>query len=654
MKKGKIGLTGKIVLGGMTAALVPVICVMVLATTKSSNNIEALYKDQVAVTSTGLADMVQMTLSQDSNMLKELLTSDKLLETAARVARDGTGDSAEQIEGLQRRLARTQKQVGQNYEVIMLADAAGTIYADSDNGSYRGVQIGERGYFKEAKSGKTSVGDVILSRKTGEPVAPLAAPVLSDKGELLGVLGVVLKVDYLIEKVAGVKLGDTGYAYIVDKTGTVIIHPNKDLILKTNITTCQGMENIREKMLRGESGVEYYSFKGEDKVGGYAPVPIAGWSVAATQPLKEMKAPIQAMKREIALLSGLLIAGILALVLVFGRRMSAPIVKAVEGISEASEQVASAAMQLSSASGQLAEGAAEQAASLEETSSALEEMASMTQQNADNARQCRCVMEEADAIIGAVHQHMNGMEQAMAKISGSSEETVKIIRTIDEIAFQTNLLALNAAVEAARAGEAGAGFAVVADEVRNLALRAADAAKTTNALIENTIKAVREGTELNKLTREAFDKNVTISKKAGELVGEIAVASQEQAQGIQQISTAMDEMDKVTQQTSANAEESASVSEELSSQASHMRIFVVGLETVVGARQNDGGGILLRLDDKQNSRPAIKQDAGQIPSRTAGGRTGGKSGVELDLLPRGSREATPKHVIPFDDDMKGF
>jgi methyl-accepting chemotaxis protein len=71
-----------------------------------------------------------------------------------------------------------------------------------------------------------------------------------------------------------------------------------------------------------------------------------------------------------------------------------------------------------------------------------------------------------------------------------------LLRLIDEIAFQTNLLALNAAVEAARAGEAGAGFAVVADEVRNLALRAADAAKNTAGLIEDTVQKIKGGYEL--------------------------------------------------------------------------------------------------------------------------------------------------------------
>ena len=156
----------------------------------------------------------------------------------------------------------------------------------------------------------------------------------------------------------------------------------------------------------------------------------------------------------------------------------------------------------------------------------------MTSQNADNARQAKTMMGEAQQIVESVNQHMGQMAGAIGEITKSSEETGKIIKTIDEIAFQTNLLALNAAVEAARAGEAGAGFAVVADEVRNLAMRASEAAKNTSALIENTIKAVKKGNELTLATQEAFKRNVGISGKIGKLIDEIAAASQEQAQGV--------------------------------------------------------------------------------------------------------------------------
>ena len=140
-------------------------------------------------------------------------------------------------------------------------------------------------------------------------------------------------------------------------------------------------------------------------------------------------------------------------------------------------------------------------------------------------------------------------------ISKASEETSKIIKTIDEIAFQTNLLALNAAVEAARAGEAGAGFAVVADEVRNLAMRAAEAAKNTADLIEGTVKKVQDGSLLVATTNDAFSQVKESTTQVGNLVSEITEASKEQSSGIEQVNIAISEMDKVVQQNAANAEE---------------------------------------------------------------------------------------------------
>ena len=174
------------------------------------------------------------------------------------------------------------------------------------------------------------------------------------------------------------------------------------------------------------------------------------------------------------------------------RSITKPIRLVVDGLAEGAEQVASAAGQVSGSSQQLAEGASEQAASIEETSSSLEEMSSMTRQNAEHASQANKLMAETSDVVVKANQSMDRLTVAMVEITTASEETSKIIKTIDEIAFQTNLLALNAAVEAARAGEAGAGFAVVADEVRNLAMRAAEAAKNTANLIEGTVKKIKD------------------------------------------------------------------------------------------------------------------------------------------------------------------
>jgi len=185
---------------------------------------------------------------------------------------------------------------------------------------------------------------------------------------------------------------------------------------------------------------------------------------------------------------------------------------------------------------------------------------------------------------GAVTRAENSMQelvQSMDAIRKASEETSKIIKTIDEIAFQTNLLALNAAVEAARAGEAGAGFAVVASEVRNLAMRAAESAKMTSTLIETTTARVKEGSALVTKTTDAFAELNLNAEKVSGLVAEIAAASQEQARGIDQVGSAITEMDKVVQQTAANAEESASASEELNAQAGQMQAVAETLMRIV-------------------------------------------------------------------------
>jgi methyl-accepting chemotaxis protein len=250
-------------------------------------------------------------------------------------------------------------------------------------------------------------------------------------------------------------------------------------------------------------------------------------------------------------------------------------------LSTGGDQTASAARHVSSASHALAEEAAEQAASLEEMTSSVEEMSSMIKQNAESARAGADLIKETNRVVGWGQRSMSRLLEVISDIKTSSDETAKIVRTIDEIAFQTNLLALNAAVEAARAGEAGKGFAVVADEVRSLAQRSAEAAKLTAALIDGSVHSSHNGVAAAEETGRAFEEIALNAAKVSNLVGEVAAASQEQAQGIEQINLAVGEMDQVTQAVAANAEESASSSQELLAQAEELNHMVARIETMV-------------------------------------------------------------------------
>lgn len=310
--------------------------------------------------------------------------------------------------------------------------------------------------------------------------------------------------------------------------------------------------------------------------------------------------------------------------------------QALGQVADATGQVASASQQISAGSQSLAQGANEQASSLEEVSSSLEEMASMTRQNADNAIQAKNLSGEANdsAKVGA--EAMNRMSSSINKIKESSDQTAKIVKTIDEIAMQTNLLALNAAVEAARAGEAGRGFAVVAEEVRNLAQRSAQAAKNTADMIGESVKNADDGVKIAVEVSKSFELIATGARKVNDLIAEIAAASKEQSQGIEQVAGAVSQMDKLTQQNAANSEESASAAEELSSQSEE-------LQAMVNQFQITGGGA------KTTTRSALTHHVKPVASLPPPSRE------KKIAPPKVTRKVSAEDMIPLNDDaLKEF
>ena len=294
----------------------------------------------------------------------------------------------------------------------------------------------------------------------------------------------------------------------------------------------------------------------------------------------------------------LLLSIIIAVVCGFwlSRRLIRPLKSTIDEMDAISRQVHTVSQQASLSSGELAQAASEQAASLEETSSSLEEMSAITSENAAKSRLADSLMAESGQVSKDANDAMVSLVSSMDTILTASDQTFKIIKTIDEIAFQTNLLALNAAVEAARAGESGRGFAVVADEVRNLAGRAAEAVRHTTELIEETSKSVQAGAEIAAKTHEAFIKMTELARKVGGLVNDIAAASGQQSAGIEQINRAVSDLNQGVQMNAANSEESAAAAQSMNALASTMNDLVDGLVALAeGAKQSE------------TSRPALQE-----------------------------------------------
>lgn len=310
-----------------------------------------------------------------------------------------------------------------------------------------------------------------------------------------------------------------------------------------------------------------------------------------------------------------------------------PLKRVCSVLADGAEQVDGASEQMSESSQSIAAVAGEQASSLEEISASLQELSAMTRANADNSSEANRQMSQTVGMVGEGMEATGRMLNSVNEIKQSSDETVKIIKTIDEIAFQTNLLALNAAVEAARAGEAGKGFAVVAEEVRSLAQRSAQAARDTSALLEkarsNADSGVEVAGDLNKKLVIVQD----TSEKTGALIAEISEASKEQAQGLDQINSGVAELNKATQTNAASAEETAASSRQLSSQSGILKNAVDQLVSLIGSIRAAGNNVQQRERELDFQAEASSDDS---PSPA----------MQKRPMDRKSAE----EVIPLDDD----
>ena len=273
----------------------------------------------------------------------------------------------------------------------------------------------------------------------------------------------------------------------------------------------------------------------------------------------------------------------------------------------------------------MATSASKQASTIEEASNQLEDIYAITRDNIGKAKDLQEMLKSTDVEAKKCRRYMQRMLESIQDIKTVADETSKINRTIDDIAFQTNLLALNAAVEAAHAGSSGQGFAVVAQQVRKLAQRSAEASKSTSGMMEDS-RARAEASEL--VAGDVENSLISIEQSVDQLdsfVSLVITGSQTQFNRISDIRQTMVDMDKHAQNNAATSEEIAATSSELRNHADELEQVLNSLastlvtrSTVLKSTDDDDGAILRGLPSHFSNNAREKRPALEAPKTTSG------------------------------------
>jgi methyl-accepting chemotaxis protein len=459
----------------------------------------------------------------------------------------------DEIATLREEMKKKFAKLDDNFLGIFVTDSAGELYTGELVGGkeYKGSNVSSREYFQQAKStGKGMVGDIVRSKFTGALIYVVCAPVISEGGDFLGIFGISIKAAALVDMVSSVKIGTTGYAFMANKEGLVIAHPNEKFILSLNLKTLDGMESITKKIIAGETGVDSYVFKDVSKIAGFSPVKSKSWTVVLTQDEDEFLASARKIRTVILVVSLVTLLVVLSAFFFMAQGISRTVLgfknivesegdltKRLEvrskdelgelaewlnvfmaklqdiigsfagntsAIDQSSGKLLAVSRSLAESASDMSQQAESVAAGTEEMNTNLSNVAAAMEQSTTNVSMVASAAEEMSSTIDEISQNATqanhitneAVQQSertgtRMKELGDAVQTIgRVTETITEISEQINLLALNATIEAARAGEAGKGFAVVANEIKELAKQTAKATLD----IKEQIAGVQEST----------------------------------------------------------------------------------------------------------------------------------------------------------------
>ncbi len=253
---------------------------------------------------------------------------------ALRIAAN-TDELRSMLPARQMTLLKTITETDDDIQIAIVADSTGTQIARSDEQVVDStITYRDRYYYQKIKEiGTTVVSDVLIGKSTGKPAIVIAEPIKDENQQLVGVLLAEVGLQTIINQITRIKVGQTGYAYLVNKDGRILLHPDREKVEQSeDVSSLAPVRLVMDKQI----GVVEYEYKNQKKLAAFSYIPQTGWGLIVQQPIAEAMADVGAVKGTVLMIT--LMAALLASSI--GIAVAGMMIKPITDISRAAGRLA--------------------------------------------------------------------------------------------------------------------------------------------------------------------------------------------------------------------------------------------------------------------------------------------------------------------------